>query len=251
MPVGATGPRHVSDVLVEDRHRSGSPRTARHHPTCVQLTTRSSAAAADHQPGLRRLCPGYPTAEPGDIAAAAVSWSDLLAGAHSPTPSPAPSCGSEAEGTSGSLVDGAKHGRHPSSRSDARHRTLEERRPAPASRGGRPAGAHGEAATKPQRLLMAWPFCSAVSGASGARAYRSCTGASGSSCSGRPLTTTGGARPEDCSVEETRGRTSRDGSELLRADPCCRAGRRSRLATMRSVSETTERMIGSKPGRHL
>ena len=56
----------------------------------VRLTTRSSAAAADHQPGLRRLCPGYPTAEPGNIAAAAVCWSDLLAGAHSRTSSPAP-----------------------------------------------------------------------------------------------------------------------------------------------------------------
>ena len=31
----------VSDVLVEDRHRSSSPRTARHEPTRVQLTTRS------------------------------------------------------------------------------------------------------------------------------------------------------------------------------------------------------------------
>ena len=55
VPVGATGVRRLSGPLVEDRNRSGSPRTARHHRTRVQLTTRSSAAAADHQPGLRRF----------------------------------------------------------------------------------------------------------------------------------------------------------------------------------------------------
>ena len=71
------------------RHRSGSLRTARHEPTRAQLTTGSSAAAADHKRGLRRLCLGYPTAEPGDVAAAAVSCSALLAGAHSRTSSPA------------------------------------------------------------------------------------------------------------------------------------------------------------------
>ena len=87
-PVGVAGFRVLSS---RSRHRSGSLRTTRHQPTRVQLTTRSSAAAADHQPGLRRLCLGYPTAEPGDDAAAAVCWSDLLAGAHSRTSSPAPS----------------------------------------------------------------------------------------------------------------------------------------------------------------
>ena len=49
-PSRPRGPRpchRLSVLSSRSRHRSGSLRTTRHQPTCVQLTTRSSAAAAD------------------------------------------------------------------------------------------------------------------------------------------------------------------------------------------------------------
>ena len=161
-PVGVAGSRAASSrpgprsgipgsrgLSSRSRHRPGSLRTTRHHRTRVQLTTRSSAAAADHSPGLRRLRLGYPTAEPGDVAAAAVCWSDLLAGAHSRTSSPAPS-----------------------SRRTRRNRQVPEDdslAPGMVSRGeARTARMHDLAATKPWCLLPC--FASAVSGASSARA---------------------------------------------------------------------------------
>ena len=45
VPVGATGSRRVLDVLVEDRDRSGSPRTARHHRIRFQLTAAELSCA--------------------------------------------------------------------------------------------------------------------------------------------------------------------------------------------------------------
>ena len=54
-PRGAFGIHGSRKLSSRSRHRSGSLRTTRHHRTRAQLTTRSSAATADHSPGLRRL----------------------------------------------------------------------------------------------------------------------------------------------------------------------------------------------------
>ena len=74
-----TGPRRMTTPVGTTLSTKGSP------PNDSELS-----CGRRPQPRAPPSCLGYPTVEPGDDAAAAVSFSDLLAGAHSRTSSPAP-----------------------------------------------------------------------------------------------------------------------------------------------------------------